>query len=220
MPRSKTNERGSIVIIAMLAMVALISLGGLSTLAVRGGLASSGHDRFRAVALYAAESGAAAAIDHLRGHVDSNTKWSNFVSPNNTPLIPAVNVMGNFKQPGDLGNPFNRGLPPDKHIQAWYEVEILNNRSDPNFAGLLPSPLDSDGRIVIRSTGHGPGGTIARIEVEIEARGPIGGLAPGSSYAQEGQSELNSGSDALSEAINNAGDTAQRTAGQIQAGTP
>lgn len=213
MRRSKTNERGSIVIIAMLAMVALISLGGLSTLAVRGGLASSGHDRFRAIALHAAESGAAAAVDHLRSHIDSSTNWSRFVNAGDTPFIP--DVLGNGKQPEELGNPFNRGLSADKHIQAWYEVEILNNRADPNFYGLSPppTPLDSDGRIVIRSTGHGPGGAIARIEIEIEARGAIGGLAPGSSYGQEGQSELNSGADALSEAINNAGDQ-----GSIQAG--
>jgi len=47
----RDQQRGSVVVVAMLAMIALLSLGGLATLSVRGGLSSSGHDRFKTSAL-------------------------------------------------------------------------------------------------------------------------------------------------------------------------
>ena len=186
MLRIETKERGSVVIIAMLAMVALISLGGLSTLVVRGGIASSGHDRFRSIALYAAESGVAAASDYLRGRVELTDGWSSFVNVNNNPPFTTNEIPGNGKKDGEPGNLFS----PD--LKAWYEVVILNNLDDnPGFA----AGNDTDHRVIIRSTGHGPAGTIARIEVEIHAGGVIGGQAPPCAYSQESQCADNAGFD-------------------------
>ncbi len=204
MSRIDMKQKGSIIIVAMLAMVALISLGGLSTLAVRGGLASSGHDRFRAVALYAAESGAAAGVDYLRSrvHSDISIGWTDYVNANNDPPFFTQEIPGNGKEPDELGNLFSQGLPPEKHIKAWYRVEVLNN---PNDNG-LSTGQDLDQRVIVRSTGFGPAGTTARVEVEITPGGPIGGRAPPVAYSQESQSADNSGFDPGAEAINNRND--------------
>lgn len=185
MSRIETRENGSVVIVAMLAMIALMSLGGLSTLAVRGGLASSGHDRFRSIALYAAESGAASATDYLRSRVFADVGWSDYVEPNNNPIFTGDDIPGNRIQPGDLGNLFS------PELKAWYDVVILNNIDDPGFA----LGNDGDHRVVVRSTGHGPGGTVVQIEVEVAAKNGFGGLAPPCAYSQEGMCADNSGYD-------------------------
>ena len=198
MSRKKTTEKGSIVVVAMLAMVALISLAGLSTLAVRGGLASSGHERFRSIALYAAEGGAAAAIDYLRSHVhaDINIGWSDYVNAKNLPPFFTEEIPGNRKKPGELGNLFS----PD--VQAWYDVVILNNLDDTTGFNIGE---DHDQRVVIRSTGYGPGGAVAQIEVEITVRGLVGGLAPLEGGGQKNIDAANSGFES-GDALNNPGD--------------
>ena len=83
MTKPRNSEQGTIVLVAMLAMIALISLGGLTTLAIRGGLSSGGQDRFKSMALFAAESGAAVAMDFLRSRIHVADGWSAFVHPNN-----------------------------------------------------------------------------------------------------------------------------------------
>ena len=142
MSRIDMKQKGSIIIVAMLAMVALISLGGLSTLAVRGGLASSGHDRFRAVALYAAESGAAAGVDYLRSrvHSDINIGWTDYVNADNDPPFFTEDIPGNGKKPGELGNLFSQGLPPEKTYRGVVSrSKFLNNLDDD---GLSHGPED------------------------------------------------------------------------------
>jgi hypothetical protein len=169
------QERGSIIIVAMLALVALISLGGLTTLSVQGGLASSGHDRFRSIALYAAESGAAVGMDYLRKRVHATTKWSELVNAYNDPPVALSDIPGSGVLPGQAGNPFS----PD--MKAWYEVTILNNIEDTGYM----TGTDDDARVILRVTGHGPGGTVAQIEWEVRAGGAIGRATPCPSYAQQ-----------------------------------
>lgn len=175
MPATRNKERGGIVIVAMLVLVALISLGGLTTLSVQGGLASSGHDRFRSVALYAAESGAAVGMDYLRRRVHATTKWSDLVNAYNDPLLALTDIPGNGILPGQPGNPFSADL------KAWYEVTILNNRDDSGYA----AGTDEDAQVILLVTGHGPGGTVAQIEWEVRAGGAIGRGTPCPTYAQQ-----------------------------------
>lgn len=152
-------QSGNVVIVATLILVALFSLAGLTVLSVQGGMASAGHDRFRSIALYAAESGAAAGMDFLRRNLDPAAKWGAYVNPNNQePLQKPPMIAGNEAQPGETGNLFS----PD--MRAWYEVEIVNNIDDDNFE----IGGDQDGRVILRSTGHGPNGTVARIEWEVQ----------------------------------------------------
>src|SRR5688572_1627325 len=146
------HQRGNAMVIALIALTGLITLGSLTVLSVQGGLATSGHDRFQAIALYAAESGAASAVDYLRKNYDGvNGKWEAFVSASNIDPPHPTGIPGNGKQPGDAENLFTPSM------QSWFDVAVLNNREDDGFAG----GGDLDGRVIIRSTGYGPNGTVA-----------------------------------------------------------
>src|SRR5690349_17951139 len=156
-PASRRRQRGSVVIVAMLVLVALISLGGLTVLSVQGSASATGADRFKAIALYAAESGASAAMDFMRKHLSQLTAWGAYVEPNNVNPQSPEEIPGNGILPGEDGNLFT------PEMNAWYEITILNNPTDPSFA----AGEDFDKRVIIRSTGHGPNGAVAQVEWEI-----------------------------------------------------
>jgi len=171
-------------VVALLALSGLITLGGLTILSVQGGLSTSGHDRFQSIALYAAESGAAAGMDYLRKTYDTSTFWSAFVSISNANVQAPPGIPGNGAQPGDAENLFHEDM------QAWYEVQVLNNRDDPR---LNDTGADSDQRVILRSTGHGPNGTVAIIEWEVKGGGNPGPGRPCPSYGQKGMAEDGAG---------------------------
>jgi hypothetical protein len=191
-------------VIALIALTGLITLGSLTVLSVQGGLASSGHDRFQAIALYAAESGAAAAVDYLRKNYDGAAKWDAYVSDGNVDPPHPPGIPGNQRAPGDSQNLFSTGM------QSWYDVAILNNPDDAMFA----TGGDDDGRVIIRSTGYGPNGTVAVVEWEVKAPAtvPIGRPCP--SYGQRGMAEDGAGrNDCLSNVAS--GDTATYRPGDV-----
>jgi hypothetical protein len=145
-------------IVMMIVLVALGTIAGLTVISVQGGSATTSAQRFSAMALYAAESGAAAAMEWLRANYDEATKFSAWVDPNNEPGQSPTDIPGNGARPGAPGN-----LLSDDQ-QGWYEVRLLNNRSDPG----LGLGNDADGIILIQVTGHGPNGAVKRIEWEVE----------------------------------------------------
>jgi Tfp pilus assembly protein PilX len=160
-PRPRRAQRGNSLLLAMIVMSALGTLGSLTVVSVQGVLKSSTNDRSQAIAMYAAESGAAAAMVTLREHYLGAGGWSTYVHANNDPLtpLPTTDMPSNEAQPGTPQNL----LSPDQN--AWYSVTILNNVDDPRFHdGALQ---DSDGQVIIRSTGHGPQGSLAIIEIEV-----------------------------------------------------
>jgi hypothetical protein len=144
------SERGGVLVVAMVALVALLGLGGLTILAVTSSSRASSHERFQSVALYAAESGIWAGLDYLRGSLD----WSVDLASNPNP------IPGNGAMPGDPASLFSAELG------AWYEVEVLNNLGD-------PGPGDTDGILLLRSTGYGPGGARVVLEIEVQDGPPI-----------------------------------------------
>lgn len=152
---NRYHERGSVLVITMIALVALVSLGSLTIITVRSSVSSTTNDRFKAVALFAAEAGLSAAIQYARERVDPTHKWSAIVVPADQPLL---DVPGNDVKPGQPGNIF------DPETRAWYVVEFLNNRDDRG------GDTDTDGRIIIRVTGHGPNNAAVGLEVEIAAK--------------------------------------------------
>lgn len=190
------RERGNSLVLAMVVLAALGTLSSLTVVSVQGGLATTGNDRFHAIAVYAAESGGAAAMDFLRANVNLSTGWKNFVSPRNA-NPPQPNLPGNNQASGAAGNLFSAD------IQGWYSVQILNNRSDSGYA----TGDDNDKRVVIRSTGYGPNGAVAVIEWEITAQNVTGLGRPCSVYAQRNESEDDSGRNDCLGTINT-GDTA------------
>jgi hypothetical protein len=175
----RQHQRGNTLLLAMIVLSALATLGSLTVVSVQGSFKASTHDRAQTIAMLAAESGAAVAMDFLRTRYDAATQWSAFVNPNNNPDPDDVNqnpgrLLREMPSNGDPPldpppppNPANNQFTADQN--AWYGVVILNNRNDPNFAAAGDN--DADGRVIIQSTGHGPQGSLAIIEVEIKRRG-------------------------------------------------
>ena len=138
-------------------MSSLATLGSLTVVSVQSSLKASTNDRSGSIATYAAESGCALAIEFLRTTYDHGGGfWSAYTRPGNlTTVVPAFPSNGAL--PTATANPFSADQ------NAWFNVEILNNRDDPDFLG----GTDQDGQVIIRSTGHGPQGSVAIIECEV-----------------------------------------------------
>ncbi len=181
--REQAHERGNAMLLVLLAMSGLAALGGMSALAVRGGLDAAGHDRFKAIALYAAESGAAAAVDFVRKEQAAGRTLSDLVEPYNYDPQPPTGIAGNGALPDDDDNPFSTDL------QAWYEVVILNNATDTGLA----AGDDTDARFVVRATGHGPNGAVAMVEWDVRANFTGSTMAHCPSYGQRGLAEDGAG---------------------------
>lgn len=153
----RAAQRGATLVLLMIVFVGLAAIAGLTAISVQGGAATSNHDRFTATARYAAESGGAAAMVYLRANLDPTTGFSALVTPGNTAPVSPAGIAGNNVAAGATGNLMS------SDIATWYSVSILNNRSDPGFAG----GHDHDTVVIIRSTGNAPNGAVAIIEWEV-----------------------------------------------------
>jgi hypothetical protein len=188
----------------MIAITALLSLGALTVLTVQVEHQSGGQTRFQQQALYAAESGAYAGIDFLRANCQTLNLFSQWVSANNatiqSPTGP-TGIIGNKVMPGQTGNPF------DPAALLWYEVQILNNDTDPGFTG-IPCPNhssgpDCDAIVVLRSTGHAPDNTVATVDVTAQNAGSCINAFCAQEYAQRDVGERNTASVACSARVTN-----------------
>jgi len=167
----RDRQRGNSLLLALIVMSALATLGSLTVVSMQSSLKTSTNDRTQAIALYAAESGAAVTMDYLRRRftatVAIKTSWFDDVVPNNVnvPYIPQSRLPSNRALPSDTTNNL---FSPDQN--AWYEVQLFNNRDDVGF-GAGGSTNETDGVVIIRSTGHGPQGAVAIIEWEVQRVG-------------------------------------------------
>ena len=153
------GEKGAALTLTLIAVSALLGLGALTLMSVQSELSSSGQSRFGQAALYAAESGAAAGMNFLRGNCSTPTQmYTPWVSPGNANPPKPVQIVGNGLQPGVSGNLF----APNSDV--WYEVSILNNTEDSGFA----AGTDNDGTVILHVVGHGPDQTISTLEVEVQ----------------------------------------------------
>ena len=168
-PRPPRNrERGNSLLLALIVMSALATLGSLTVVSTQSNLKTSTNNRAQTIALYAAESGAAVAMNFLRNHFDPATPnaysdWSAYLvrSNLNVASMSTADVPSNDALPGTPNNLFS----PDQN--AWFDIQLYNNRNDPLF-NANTGQCDGDGRLTIRSTGHGPQGSVAIVEWEIQ----------------------------------------------------
>jgi hypothetical protein len=181
------RQRGNALLVALIALTGLISLAGLTVMSVQGGIATSGADRFKTIALYAAESGAASTMDYLRKNIvfeAGQGHWpDSYVSASNASPPILLEIPGNQKLPGDPSNLLSPSM------NAWFEVELLNDHGDLGYTG----GTESNGRIIIRSTGHGPDGATAIVEWDVSAAGANAFAKPCPSYGQKGMAEDGAG---------------------------
>jgi hypothetical protein len=146
-----------VLVVVLIVLAALVSIAGITFLSARSELQSGGHSRSQQAALYAAESGVAAAMEYLRDQCTPSELYSALVDPQNDPGQQPGGITGNGVEPGQTGNPFTA------EQQTWYQVTVLNNRTDPGFA----AGNDTDAALVIRSVGYGPSGASTTVEVEL-----------------------------------------------------
>lgn len=189
---TRDRQCGNSLLLALVVMSALATLGGLTVVSVQSSLKTSTSERAQSIALYAAESGAAAMMEVLRQKFDPVTAWGHFVRQDNADVVAVstADLPSNGALPGNANNPFS----PDQN--AWYSVSIYNNREDPHLGkpsgpggpgpggpgpgganppGPGPNPggpdlgdHDGDGRVIIRSTGTGPQGSVAIVEWDVQ----------------------------------------------------
>src|SRR5690349_10629873 len=113
-------QRGNSLLLALIVMSALATLGSLTVVSMQSSIQMSTNDRAQTIAMYAAESGAAVAMNFLRRTFDASgtppyggaTSWSTYCTANNQPplmdmstVIPSSDAL-----PGDAGgrNLFDR----------------------------------------------------------------------------------------------------------------
>jgi len=146
-------------VLMLIVMVALGTIAGLTVISVQGGATQASTQQFSAKALYAAESGAAAAMAWLRTQYTLADRF--------TPVLgqTPAQLPGNGIQPGQSGN-----LLSDDQ-QGWYQVTLLNN---PNDRG--GSNLDTDSIVIIQVTGRGPNGAMRRLEWQVRKDDAVNAL--------------------------------------------
>ena len=164
----RDRQRGNTLLIALIVLSALATLGSLTVVSVQSSLKTSTNDRAQTIAMYAAESGAAVAMDYLKGRFKDSLNgrsmesdaWTKLVKPSNQEVasVPTTEIPSNDALPGDPNNLFT------KEQNAWFDIQLLNNRDDPGYQ----EGKDQDGRIIIRSTGHGPQGSLVILEWEVQ----------------------------------------------------
>lgn len=169
-------QRGNSLVLALIVLSALATLGSLTVVSMQSSIQLSTNDRAQAIAMYAAESGAAVTMDFLRKNFDASatppfggaTTWSTYCTANNQPLLANMSTVipSSDAMPADPGH--HNLFSGDQN--AWFHIDILNNRNDPTYPNNTPN-CDSDGILVIRSTGHGPQGSLAIIEWEVQRVG-------------------------------------------------
>jgi Tfp pilus assembly protein PilX len=173
-------QRGNSLVLALIVMSALATLGSLTVVSMQSSLQTSTNDRAQTIAMYAAESGAAVAMDFLRKNFDASgaifssaTSWSTYCTANNAPPLVQMSayIPSSDAQPGDPNNLF------DRDQNAWFHIDVLNNRDDPGYP-TNTSTCDTDGVVIIRSTGHGPQGSLVIIEWEVQRVGYWGASPP------------------------------------------
>jgi hypothetical protein len=160
-------QRGNSMVLALIVMSALATLGSLTVVSVQSSLKASTSDRTQAVAIYAAESGAACAMDFLRQNrkVDSPHYWPQYLDgPEGAPPAVPVPVAPDAAFPSNHALPGERVNPFSSDQNAWFEIHFVNNRDDPSNS----ATVDADQQVIIRSTGHGPQGSVAIVEWEVK----------------------------------------------------
>src|SRR5215831_2001855 len=98
-PRPRRDpQRGNSLLLALTVMSALATLGSLTVVSMQSSIQLSTNDRAQAIALYAAESGAAVTMVALRNLFDPAppngwTTWSPYLTSRNLPPFPDITPL-------------------------------------------------------------------------------------------------------------------------------
>ncbi|BCR03312.1 hypothetical protein DESUT3_03810 [Desulfuromonas versatilis] len=199
MKKGKTplgNERGAMLVIAVLVLALLTVIGMVATTTSTIELQIAANERNHQKAVYAAESGISHMVALLQSRLVEGNQ-ANIASGN----PPNWNFAIDGSHP-DLASGFSRQL--DGHFSYFTQIRDNDDESPNNPVA------DTDRLIFIQADGFGPEGATARVEVLVEA-GLTGGSLSGYSAQAGGGSGKNSDANDT-EAIQ---DTSSRDLGDI-----
>src|SRR4051794_23741878 len=103
--RPRDPERGNSLLLALIVMSALATLGSLTVVSMQSGIQMSTNDRAQTIAMYAAESGAAVAMDFLRKSFSADgvkpyTSWGQFCDANGAVVDMSSAITSSDVKPG------------------------------------------------------------------------------------------------------------------------
>lgn len=165
--RRHRGQRGNALLVSLIALTGLGTLGIITVLSVSGGFSASTADRSHAIAVYAAESGITVGMRYLGlptldydDTPSTGRRFSYILVPGKDNYYDLPGLPGNRMLPGNSQNLFSPSM------KAWYDVRVKNNPTDPMINDTNDFE-DSDGRIILTSTGYGPNRATATIEAEL-----------------------------------------------------
>lgn len=172
-PKTKRQQGFSLVIVfLLLAMMAAAAMAVL--LSARSDIRVSGHDRLNSVAFYSAEAGLSYAKQYMLPRWNSTSFW--------TPILQDTQATTGINQNYKFGG--TAGLPL---IEADYTFRFSNNPDDPS--GQLDT--DSDGRVIIISTGRALDSTktrtMATVTLQMEVEWQVSASGSADYQAQSNQ---------------------------------
>ncbi len=155
------NERGAMLLIALLVLALLTIIGMVATTNSTIELQIAANERDHQKAMYAAESG----IAHMAAILQSR-----IVDGNGANLASGNPVNWNFALDGT--NPdISAGISRELETPFAYSVQVLDNcdevPGDCEATANNPN-VDADRLVRIRSEGRGPSGTSAMVEILVE----------------------------------------------------
>ncbi len=185
----RDRQRGSVMLVAMVTLSGLLAVATVTMVKVKRGIRASSQSRFQSVALFSAESGISAGMDFLRTNRHATQNFSEYVSESNGSIQTPAGLAGNEVPHGDANSLFTGDIPMS------YTVSILNNPEDPGFARAdnAPNPQDTDGIVILRSVGYGPGTSMVVLEVKVNGGDTRNTSRPCPGYAQRGMAEDGAG---------------------------
>lgn len=209
-PGPGRRQGGFSLIAVFLLMTVMMAVAGAVLLGARTDVQITGHEREQAIALYAAEAGAAHARAFLAasGAFDPSTRWSGLLArcraeetggcsaacregsdpagcctPSGCAIL-SGSVLKFCTEPDLVVRDGGVGAcPHDKVVDASYVVWFYDNRDDANASGAAGTDVtDTDSLVVIHSVGRGPNSARAVLDVGVSH----GASAPAREYGAQG----------------------------------
>lgn len=168
------GQRGFSLVIVFLLLTMMAAAAMAVLLSARTDVRVSGHDRLNSVAFYSAEAGLAYAKGYIIPKWNSSTFW--------TPVLQDPQATSGINQDYKFGG--TSGIPK---VEADYTYRFSNNIDDPSGQ----PTVDSDGRIVIISTGRALDSsgtrTMATVTLQMEVEWQVSSSGSGTYQAQPNQ---------------------------------
>ena len=200
--RGRSRQRGFSLLVVFLLLSVMVGVAAMLLLTAQTDLQVTGQDREASTAFYAAESAVAFAKDFLTTQAPpvGPSPWSALLQSNQVQLcqpcnfnVPACAVVGS--EPGVVPRANQPWVAYDLNApaQTFFRFCVHNNALDSTYTLVANAgdTVDGDGILAVEAYGRGPGGSISRITVEVQAA--TGNSAVGGRAMRTGNAAGNAG---------------------------